>query len=235
MKAVVVLSILFVFLLSVASAESLADSVFDAPIKAPKEVNRTIYTPVGQTGLYFMSFLVSYEEKQVTEKIYDNAIFYPFNHQKLEELRTNGWDDDDLYVLRTFDTGSLQSCGASANSIEDVYECVRSFNLGLFADGLGNCRTSTSAFKIAFTASPLAKSNNSYKLMKAFVKDENDPFNAHRFVVLSNKNGHFVIDPYWGMFDDMNTSVIRNSDLFYDDSSSKNYRGLVYRIDYFFE
>jgi hypothetical protein len=121
------------------------------------------------------------------------------------------------------------ACAQNATSVDSVYECTKEFNRGG-----GSCRTSTAAFKIAFLNSPLAKEKQGYKLAKAFVKDSVRPLNAHRFIFLSNGNGNYVIDPYWGMFENLTTSVKKNTALFYDNPTSKNYRSIVYKVDFFY-
>ena len=232
----------FILFLSTALAaftyNSSQDAVFAEPLQKPMEVERLVYvanTEYVPSALMYMGIGGNtYTTKKVIEKELNITLAYPFENRKIETQNSRyKYDDDDLYLVNNFETSELVDCGKNATSLNEVYNCTVEFNKKTLKEGKGNCRTSTSAFKIAFINSPIAANNNGadFKLMKAFVKDR---YNAHRFIILSNRNGNFVIDPYWGIFDDLTASVKKISDLFYNKKNSMNYRGLVYKVDYFY-
>jgi hypothetical protein len=215
------------------------DSVFADPLQKPKEVERLVYVRNSASNSFgALSYMDaggtnSYEVKKVIERELNITLVYPFG--RIETLN-NGikYDADDLYLVSNYDTSKLVKCGKNATSINDIYNCTIKFNADLYKKKQGNCRTSTSAFKIAFMNSPLAANNSgaNFKLMKAFVKGAG--YNAHRFIVLSNRNGNFVIDPYWGQNEDLSTAVKKYSNSFYNETNASNYRYLVYKVDYFY-
>ena len=212
------------------------DSVFADPLQKPIEVERLVY--VSQKGiptaLSYMGIGNTYATKKVIEKEMNITLVYPFNSNVKVYNDGYKYDSDDLYLINNYQVSELVNCSKKADSINDVYKCTVEFNKKLLKQGKVNCRVSTSAFKIAFINSPLAANGSKadFKLMKAFVDGSN--YNAHRFIVLSNKNGNFVIDPYWGMADNISTAVKKNSDSFYNNKTALNYRGLVYKVDYFY-
>lgn len=169
---------------------------------------------------------------QTSQQRVNLTLFYPFDYSKVKFTYSNGsLDSDDIYVLTYYNTTGLIASVQNASSISDIYNAVRQFDINLSQEGLVNCQVSTSAFKIAFLNSPLAKEKENYTLMKAFV---NDGYDAHRFIILSNSNGNFVIDPLWGMNENLSQSVETNSNFFYNDPSSPNYRGKVDQVSVFF-
>lgn len=215
------------------------DSVFADPLQKPIEVERLVYVlnpavkSFGALSYMGINDAKSYEIKTIIERELNITLVYPFG--RIEMLNGGfGYDADDSYLVKNYDTGKLIKCGKNATSVNDIYACTIKFNADLAKKMQGNCRISTSAFKIAFVNSPLAANNSGvdFKLMKAFVKGNG--YNAHRFIVLSNDNGNFVIDPYWGINENMTTAVKKYSKAFYDDKNSTNYRGLVYKVDYFY-
>ena len=206
------------------------DYIFSSPLQKP--IERT-YKVILNTGLLsFMGIFVETKEEIITERIINLSLLYPFDPNEVE-LKSSGLslDRDDSYLVRYYDTQELIAQAKNASSISDLYDAVREFNVNLARKGIGNCRISTSAFKIAFLNSPLANRSNDYKLMKAFVEDG---YNAHRFIILSNKNGNFVIDPFWGKNKNMSDSVKTYSASFFDDTSAANFRGLVKKVDTFY-
>lgn len=232
----------FILFLSTALAaftyNSSQDAVFAEPLQKQLEVERLVYVlnpDYAPSALMYMGIGGNmYTAKKVIEKELNITLVYPFGNRKIETQNSGyKYDEDDLYLVSNFQTYDLVACGRNSTSLNDIYNCTVEFNEKTLKEGKGNCRTSTSAFKLAFINSPIAANNSGadFKLMKAFVKDG---YNAHRFIILSNKNGNFVIDPYWGIFNDLAASVKKNSDLFYNKESSMNYRELVYKVDYFY-
>jgi len=215
------------------------DSVFADPLQKPMEVERLVYVlnpavkSFGALAYMGINDVKSYEIKTIIERELNITLVYPFG--RIETLNSGfGYDADDLYLVKNYDLGNLIKCSKNATSVNNIYTCTTKFNADLTKKMQGNCRISTSAFKIAFMNSLLAANNSGmdFKLMKAFVRGKG--YNAHRFIVLSNKNGNFVIDPYWGINENMTTAVKKYSKAFYDDKNSTNYRGLVYKVDYFY-
>ena len=203
------------------------DAVFEKPIQEPKEIVRKIYVPVG--GQLSFAGISNYEIKTVRVKVTNLTLLYPFTNVEKVEVREGSLiDEDDAYFLTHYDSSDLASCARNATSIAHIYNCVKDF---VQTNG-GSCRVATSAFKVAFLNSPLRNSSG-FSLMKAYVRDPSNPWNAHRFILLKNKNGYYVIDPYWGIFRGLEDSVVRYTKMFYDDPGSPNYRGKVYKVVYF--
>jgi hypothetical protein len=193
----------------------------------PEYVAKTVYRTASFSPVVGLS---SYREETVVERKANLTKLYPLD---MGVKKTQGkLDGDDMYLTGNYNTSALLTCSANATSINDIYGCAKAFNKQLQSEGYGNCRLSTSAFKIAFLNSPLAGQRNGYKLMKAFAQTDGG-MSAHRFIILSNKEGNFVIDPFWGAGEDLNASVGRYTAAFFDDAGSANYRGSVYKIDVF--
>ncbi|MEM2974437.1 MAG: hypothetical protein QW112_02320 [Candidatus Micrarchaeia archaeon] len=241
----IVRGICILMILSMCPFSVAYNSIFSEPLQKPIEIERLIYTDRNDArlsgALAYMGIWNGYKTERIIEKQLNITLLYPFD--KIE-VWNNGarYDEDDIYLIRNYNLSVLMNCSRNATSIEEVYSCTAEFNKGLLKEGRGNCRISTSAFKLAFLNSKLYSNMNistaegNFKLMKAFAKGDtpSTKYSNHRFILLSNKNGNFVIDPYWGMFEDLNKSVVKYSRSFYDDDNSLNYRRLVYKVDYFY-
>jgi len=203
------------------------DGVFVDP--NPQYMTKTVYETVSFSPVIGTS---RYETKTIVERKVNLTRLYPFN---LDVEKTHGQlDGDDKYLTDNYDTSSLLKCSANTSSINDIYECTKAYNKQLAAEGYGNCRLSTSAFKIAFLNSPLAGQKNGYGLMKAYAEGTGGSLSAHRFIVLSNKEGNFVIDPFWGADEGLKTAVDKYTATFFGDAKSPNYKDSVYKIDIFY-
>jgi len=233
----------FVVLLLCASSYAQLENLFLNSIypnsTLKKEVTSTVTVVSSSSSPLCNSGMVQfckYEKKNVTEVYINRTIFSPYADQEVVKLTNlDKYDGDDKYTLATYDTTELEACGASAKSITDVFACAVQFNKET-ENKSGNCRTSTSAFKIAFLKSPL------YKTVKGNSTDENftlkkvyvwDPikFNAHRFITLENNNGVYVLDALWCKSGNMTDCIKQATKRFYEDKSSVNYRGIVYKED----
>jgi len=71
-----------------------------------------------------------------------------------------------------------------------------------------------------------------FKLEKAFIW-EPESYNAHRFSLLKNWNGYYVIDPLWCPIEDVDACIKVHTKMFYENPKAKNYRGYVYKTDVF--
>lgn len=167
---------------------------------------------------------ISFYEKSIYNITY--SVTHPFNDDIQSINSFNYYDDDDAYVSSKNEMNSLYDCSNYCNDIECVYSCVQ--NWLNTTDGV-NCRDSASAFKTAFLASGV---KGDYILYKAFIWDESK-YNAHRFILLENSNGYYVLDPLWCKRD-IDSCVVQHTKSFYEDKTSYNYRGFVYKIDRFY-
>lgn len=222
-------------------ANGAEDDIFAEPIQKPIYVTRIQYVldDSADSGWNGLIFNAKYRVVNVTEIIVNDTLYRPFDADA-EVIRnkpkgTEVWDSDDLYTMRMYDVSGLKECGSMAGSISDIYDCVVEFNRA--HNATSTCRSSTSAFKIAFMQSRLGDVANGteadYSLAKAFVREGN---NGHRFIVLLNSNGYYVIDPYWGggWGLKMAQAVKEFTRTFYDDAGSANHRSLVDRVEFFF-
>ncbi len=176
-----------------------------------------------------------YEQKTKTEVRRNGTIFFPFAGKRVLSLNHGRYyDRDDWHLVENFDTSELEACGRNATNISQIYRCTIEFNEEIDEMG-GNCRTSTSAFKLAYLVSELARekevSNSTWELSKVYVLD-NERYNAHRFVTLRNEHGYYVLDPLWCMNENDIEGCIENAtDRFYNEAGGVNYRGYVYKVD----
>ncbi|MFH1285554.1 MAG: hypothetical protein ABIH99_03140 [Candidatus Micrarchaeota archaeon] len=221
-------SVLLLTPLSFASVPS--DSVFMNSLFEKPKVEAREETVITGGNAYmclrgFAQFCVS--ETRIVEEIkVDRKILNPFEGNELKK-EANGCelDSDDEYTIANYDVSELKACSENQTSVTGVYSCVQNFN----AHSNTTCMSSTSAFKIAWCSSKISKQENDFELQKAFVRGPN--FNGHRFLLLKNKNGYYAIDPYWCGNADAGKCIKTHTLKFYNDSSSLNYRALVYKLE----
>jgi len=169
-------------------------------------------------------------EANTTERVGNDTVFYPFRGRPIEEGESGcARDADDEYTVANYDLANLYACAANARDVRDIFICAIRFN----KENGGMCLSSTSAFKLAYCSSPLAREKQPFQLYKAFVADG---YNAHRFILLRNENGFSSLDPLWcpsESIDGVEKCIESSSKNFYDNPGARNYRGIVERIDRF--
>lgn len=209
-------------------------SVFDTPVlgEFAEVVKTTSVIATGNALLCTSGRLdaCGVQSVSVSEKVGNDTVFYPFRDRFLEELETGcARDADDEYTIANYNLTTLYACAANARDIKDIFICSIKFN----KENGGMCLSSTSAFKLAYCASGLARQEQPFRLYKAFVADG---YNAHRFILLRNENGFYSLDPLWcpsESAEGVEKCIAFSSKSFYDNPEAKNYRGIVEKIDRF--
>ncbi len=157
--------------------------------------------------------------------------YYPFmtRPELVREETGCAPDQDDAFFQQYYDLGSLKSCAANAKDVLALFSCVQQYNT---VTKFTTCQSSTSAFKIAFCSSPLAEQKQNFTLYKAFVNGPD--YNAHRFILLQNKAGYFVLDPLWCAPGMKLEDCIRTHTLsFFTSSDAVNARNIVQKLQKF--
>jgi len=216
-------------------------SIFDVPI-VPKYVELVLSEDwIKEQNPLCLQGFVQYCIKEETQKkitVENRYVMEPFRNDVKVSYTGRGLDEEDVYTLRRYDLHEVKSCSKNQSSIMGVYACVKSF---VRKNNL-NCRVATSVFKIALLSSDYYddlsncfSSNCSddgadrVEIYKAFFYDGG--IMSHRFLLLKNNNGYYVLDPQQCTSRSDDYCVFIHTKYFYDVPSSINYRGNVYRID----
>ncbi|VVB65322.1 Uncharacterised protein [Candidatus Gugararchaeum adminiculabundum] len=232
MRALLIILALFPALVLVqASAETgfFSNALFAPPepeIKVIQVIDENASNPLCFQG--FSAFCKFTEKTEIVKKL-NSSITCPFLNQTVEKLDYGcKYDEDDLDTLAHYDTRALKECGWKAESIGDVFQCSQEFN----RQSNGTCKSSTSAFKIAYCSSALAgekKNATSFEVEKIFVSGAD--YNRHRFIAVKNVNGYYVLDPLWCQKGTLEECVKKDTSSFYFDQQSPNYKGFVYKTE----
>lgn len=226
--------LLFILLFSVFNLICVANaSIFEVQI-VPKSIDIAITETAikGQNPLCLQGF-VQYCVKEETQKkvtVENRYVMEPFNDELKSSYSGRSLDSEDLYTMGTYDLSRVRLCSRNRTDIMDVYSCVKSF---VHEKNL-NCRAAASTFKIALLESAYYKniqknnSNKTIEIYKAFFYDGG--IVSHRFILLKNDNGYYVLDPQQCNSKSNDYCVFLHTKYFYDVPDAINYRGHVYRI-----
>ena len=223
-----ILSVLLLLAMPVMAADSIfANALYEKPA-VEKRLETVIVAGGNALCAQGMIAYCQTETVEVEEVVGTPVLYYPFQGHETAYLYSGSqYDSDDVYTETYYNTTNLKVCAANASTITDIYTCVQEFN----REQPGSCLTSTSAFKIAYLNSPLYGQPHSYELSKVFVSGPN--YNAHRYVVLKNENGYYVLDPLWCRGNNTDFCITTHTKMFYDNEKAINYRGIVFKVDRF--
>jgi len=204
-------------------------SMFDEPI-FNKYKNHTVeVVKVDRSDfrcrLGFIKYCTRTIENVTITKL-DSFVFNPFDN--ITYKQPGGYDEEEQSLFYYYDQERLErfdDCitGAEGGSIYDIYSCV--MNISPY-----HCLDSTGLFIRGLLSSKPVVNGTIYKAYSKLNK-----YSYHRFLLLRNSNGYYVIDPYLCMVNNNNETYIndciyKHTREFYTDNQSILYKGNMYAL-----
>lgn len=222
--------LIFLFILFVCLSYSL-DEVFSKPLYVTgHNLEYQVKTRTSQNTMCMLGFFskCKYESVNVTKHVPNQMLFEPFKGNNIKELYNYGvYDVEDWYAMSHYNLTELKACSRNSTEIKQIYDCVTEFNLQTDC----NCMVSSSAFKIAYYNSKMFwQGNKTYSLIKVYAQDSKS---THRFSMLVNSNGYYVLDPLSCTLNDFDECVSLHTRIFYQDESSPTYRSKIIKIQHY--